>query len=460
MDRLLGKFIAPGALTVHGTRTAAERALYRSLGHDEPPESDWSHGSLVLDLILREFDAVHGTPPAAPGLGVVYVQLPELALRDTSARWTASYLSDAIDYILQRAGDDAQVILNLSLGAFGGPHDGSSMLESALDTAIAGRAGRLAVVVAAGNAARVVDDATGETRLCNRRGRVAADGNAKLVVNVDAEDRTDTFVEVWLEASAADTPVTVTLQAPGSAPITAAPGESAVLRSKPAGEVLAAVINGSGPLVSPNGARRIVLVAIGHTNRAHLPSAPLGRWVVTVHNDSAQPVDFDAWIERRDIPGELAGERPQYGFTSDSDGSSTASTLGSLANGRNTIVVGAVTRGAAATQAVMSEYSSTGRRGVDAFALGQRSGAGFLSGARKDLAGTSIAAAVVTGTLAAAAWKPPSAASSAPRQAQASLPSDWALRWLRSKAGGLPLPGQPGVVLPASPAVDADDGSP
>ncbi|MBL8323890.1 MAG: hypothetical protein JNJ89_02920 [Rubrivivax sp.] len=459
LDRLLRNFASPSAVGAFGTRAAAEAALYRHLGHAEPTDSDWSHGTVVLDLALRELDATcQAMGHAAEDAGIVYVQLPQAALQDTSARWAASHVSDALDFILARAGDEAQVVVNLSLGAFAGPHDGTSLLERALDEAIERRSNKLTVVVAAGNAARVSDDATGEVRLCRRRCRLAAGGSAKLIVDLDTEDRTETFVEMWLSPPTQGAPVTVTLEAPNSAPITAAAGGApAVLRQAPSGEPIAALFNGSGDLQVPNGSRCLVLLAIGHTSKAHPPCAPLGHWVVKLSNRSAEPVVVDAWVERRDVPGELPGERPQYGFDPASDGESTASTMGSLANGRQTIVVGAVERDEHDRRRyVVGEYSSTGGR-IDVLATGTLEGAGFLTGSRKELAGTSIAAASVSGAAAALALGAPQGRD-ALLQALRRLASGRAARLPAGPGGAGMPPGVHGFVLPPGEGVENKPG--
>jgi hypothetical protein len=152
--------------------------------------------------------------------------------------------------------------------------------------------------------------------------------------------------------------------------------------------------------VAPNGDRGLVLLALGHTCESFGPRAPRGHWKVTVTNRSATPIDIDACVERRDVPGELRGERPQYGWIDEPKATLPAGSLGSLSSGARTIVVGAVDEprpGDASFE--MSDYSSTGRPGqrrVDMYCVGKRDGTGFLSGSHKELQGTSIAAARAT----------------------------------------------------------------
>jgi hypothetical protein len=178
--------------------------------------------------------------------------------------------------------------------------------------------------------------------------------------------------------------------------------------------VVAALFNASGgqqPV--PNGAGGMVLAAIGNTRNLAGTYAPAGLWQVTIKNDSSFPITVDAWVERRDIPGDLDGSRPQYGFAPQASYSTAQGTLATLANGRNTIVVGASDVDDSGQKRIAA-YSSSGqaqkglhartvtRHGPDLTAPGRVSAAGFWTGSTKELAGTSMAAALVSRRLACA----------------------------------------------------------
>lgn len=411
-------------------RAAAERALYGALGHGMPADADWSHGTHVLDTVVSDFaDGGAGAPPVSrPGL--VYVQLPEVALRDTSGRWCAAYVLDAIAYVLSHAKRDAQVVINLSLGAFAGPHDGSSPLERAIDAIVAGHPDdRLTVVVAAGNAQKVFDDGTGEPRVCHARFTLEAAGGPQLaasrrsrvlVWDIDVPDATESFMELWVpELAQGACAVDVTLQhqtLAGFGTGVVGPGEVGAIPSGK--EAMAMVVNATGPGRVPNGDGGMVLIALGHTRDDGGPAAPAGRWTVKVTNRCDRPITVDAWIERRDMPGELAGFRPQYGFADEPVSGATAGAFGTLANGRRTVVVGALDqeqdRQTSQYRYRISEYSASGvqsspgdcnpraafRRQPDVYGVGKRNAGGYLSGSAKELAGTSVAAAQVSAAIA------------------------------------------------------------
>ena len=416
-----------------GQRSDAERALYRLLAHKVPDDADWSHGTHVLDTVLSDAAASRSAKRTTKRPGVVYVQLPESALRDTSARWAAAYVLDAIDYIVSRAAPGAQIVINLSLGAFAGPHDGSSMLERAIDEIIDRHGGRLTVVVAAGNAGRIVDDGTGITKPCHARIALEPAGrstssmdlrSASLTWDIDALDTTESFMEIWVPDLGLDADpcgVSLSLQHETLAAMSldaVAPDQTGTISR--GGRVVAMVVNATGKCKVPNGNGGMALVALAHTRDQGAPPAPAGRWTIRITNECNRPLTLDAWIERRDMPGELLGFRPQYGFV-DVDHSLTSSgALGTLANGRRTIVVGAVDQDAQSATYRASDYSSEGlkanpddcnarivaRRGPDVYSAGRRTASGYFSGTTKNLAGTSMAAAQVSGAVAGVAALP------------------------------------------------------
>ena len=201
--------LARRCFSAHATdcRAEEERALYRALGQALPEDADWSHGTHVLDTVISDYRARQPERLAGARPGIVYVQLPDDALRDTSARWAAAYVFDALRYILCCAGKAAQVVVNVSLGAFAGPHDGSSLLERAIDELIDLHGGRLRVVVAAGNTGHIRDDATGRAVPCHARVTLASAlgpecdkgmESVDLAWDIDCADSTESFMEIWL----------------------------------------------------------------------------------------------------------------------------------------------------------------------------------------------------------------------------------------------------------------------
>ncbi len=461
LDRHLGSIAQPDDLQA---QASAERRIYRALGVALPGNTDWSHGTHVLDTaggLRRTTAVVDGSGlSAVPDADVdaaqlMFVQLPEVALRDTSGRWIAALVLDGVRYIMARAPESAQVVVNLSLGSFAGPHDGSSMIESALDALVDEFKPRLTLVVAAGNAGRPTDDADGREKPCHATATLKPAGQAGSVacfdLDVDARDATESFVELWFAGAQnlASTRVDLRLLAPDNKPaLLAAPG--CIASRTEGGIALAQLLNLSNTdQPGPRGRSPMALVSIGTTVNVAGYRAPTGIWRIEVTNREAAPVVVDAWVERRDTPGELAGERPQYalrGGTADSE--TAANTLGSLANGRASIVVTGADFSSAEGPHLYPWASrpadrATGRprlrAAADVAAIGQFEAAGFLTGSNKSLAGTSMSAAWVTRRIAAhlltASGEPLSAA---------------ALRqWLRE---GAPITAGPNSKVPVRPS--------
>ncbi|MDP4301081.1 S8/S53 family peptidase [Leptothrix discophora] len=404
-------------------REQVELDLYRAFGHALPQACDWTHGTHILSTVLDAHDRARQDrshkgeqDPGDPA--VMHVQLPDLALLDTGANWLASSVLDGIDYILARCRPDAQVFINLSLGGFGGPQNGTSMLEQAIDDQIRAWTGlngdrRLQVIVAAGNlgSGSVKDDGTGEAQRIHQRLKPDERNGFSFAWHVEIPDATETFVEFWVPALAGQPcAMRATLTPPhgsGAAPLTVEAGQQGELQV--GGRRVAAVFNDTHTTDGANGSGASqVLVALAHTeDRDGRPIGPLGRWTLRleVAPEQALPATVDGWMRRRDIPGELEGYRPQYGFAPSNLAvpDDLLDQRSSLANVHRGQVVGALEHPEDPPAAATLEeagYSSTLVGGRPIYGPGRLQGPGFTTGTSKELRGTSIAAAHVCGALA------------------------------------------------------------
>jgi hypothetical protein len=105
-----------------------------------------THGTHVADLA-----AGHWPDAAEQAPDIVAVHLPRRGVDDTSGSALKMQALDALHYIIERAGPQAGVVVNLSYGTMAGAHDGKSILELAIDELIDLLEGRLHVVLPAGN---------------------------------------------------------------------------------------------------------------------------------------------------------------------------------------------------------------------------------------------------------------------------------------------------------------------
>ncbi|MDG1341240.1 MAG: hypothetical protein P8P66_14800 [Paracoccaceae bacterium] len=167
-----------------------------------------THGAHVLDLLTGgETDS---------NTRIIAVDLPTTATWDTSGFGKDMYVLAAIHYIFERADRIAQaygqshlpVVLNISYGTSGGPHDGSAVIEAAMDELIQARRNLAptALVMPSGNmhldrlSARITP-----------KHRAAA---AALNWRVQPCDGTSSYVEMWFPTGCAPSNFTVAIEGP------------------------------------------------------------------------------------------------------------------------------------------------------------------------------------------------------------------------------------------------------
>lgn len=292
----------------------------RNRGHTAPHEA--THAFRDLDLL-----ASHGTQVMALGsMGhahpLLAVQLAPSTVQDTSGGAMNARILDAIAWMVARCADDATLGINLSFGTLAGAHDGSSVLECAIDQLLALRP-RTRVFIAAGNGYQARMHANGV--LPGGAGRRPTPGHT-LRWRVPPDDATPSFLELWLPRDAP--PVQVTVQPPGRAAcgtvtLGAATAPALALRDAQ-GRTVCALVPTLQPATSSTSA--CVLLALAPTRAlqpgddatASRATASHGVWQVSLRNTGTQPVAFDAWIERDDAPpgathiGHGNGARPSH----------------------------------------------------------------------------------------------------------------------------------------------------
>jgi hypothetical protein len=251
----------------------------------------------------------------ASGVQIIFVQLPMRTVQDTSGRNTMTTdVLNAMAYILDQCGDDAQIVVNLSWGALAGPHDGSHLLELEIDKMIVNQRmlhpmpspkNRLQVVVPAGNGYQSRTHAN--FKLLPKRSQT-------LHWRTEPDDATESYVEIWLPHNMQ---VEVTFADPhGNVFPTIVKGDVRNLNNYKSellpGSVLGVCYNDS-LLNGPHG--HCVLVALAPTiDPDNLRvTAPHGVWKITITNVSTHPGVVDAYVERDDVAlGTRRGARQSY----------------------------------------------------------------------------------------------------------------------------------------------------
>jgi hypothetical protein len=297
----------------------SEAEIYRQLGY-LPVQHDRAHGTHVLAVAAgaqsHSFDC-RGSQPVetmqdpASSAKIIAVQLPAFPYKDTSGMGLCVQILDAISYIRFHAGA-RKCVINLSDGAYAGPHNGKSLLERALDNFLGNPRTRPAFVVAAGNQfdARV-----------HWKCEVPPGGSTELTWRILPDDNSDSHLEIWPAEGSPAADLQVSVASPG---VAASPfvkvGHSLALYEDAGARPLAAILfSGDPPNAAPVDSahpRAMVHVAVAATRpRRGTPdaTAPHGVWTVRLKNTGRTPIEIDAYIER-DNPalGDSGPRRQSY----------------------------------------------------------------------------------------------------------------------------------------------------
>jgi hypothetical protein len=288
------------------------------------------------------------------------------------------YLHDALQYIQDRTKDAKQVVINLSFGATAGPHDGSSLIEQIVDSAIkemrtANKRNRdIDLVIAAGN--HYLARLHAHVSLSN------ANQSAKLRWEVLPDDTTDSFVELWFPKAAASE-LQITVRSPSGDINIASKDEFGVWQAQKGQIAAAAIIRIDNTKIHEN--KCCALIALGPTQVGSWAELEHGVWTIEIqyNGSGAQAIDIDAWIERDD-PLDWDSGAQQSGFIStrpereleDDDAVDDCVkrifTGNKLAFGQETIVAGSYVSGSEYHSVVdgeplgfeLSSYTAAGKR--------------------------------------------------------------------------------------------------
>ena len=170
---------------------------YAALGYhpaDADRDGTGAHGTHVLDIAAGNGQA-GGAVGLAPAADLVFVHLAESGTSGLANLGDSARILEAVDFISRVAGRRPWVI-NLSVGRCGGPHDGSTLAELALDHAVRSRPGRF-VVQSAGN---YFDRST------HASGRLQQGRTETMTFVTDPADRTPNELEVWYPGGARRSP--------------------------------------------------------------------------------------------------------------------------------------------------------------------------------------------------------------------------------------------------------------
>ncbi len=259
-----------------------------------------THGSHVLLAAAGKGNDM--SPSQTDLMRVIGVQLPPAVTLDTTGFGKDAFILDALDYIFLCAEEIAEaacgdrnaplpVVVNLSYGYTGGPHDGSSPLERGMRQRIEAREqkGRPTLLVMP----------SGNTFLSRMHGEIPAaalNGGAPCTIpwRIQPTDLTPSYLEIWLPVAAAASSAaafSLAISAPsGVACATAAPLALDTAPLAVAGSVLDEALSLGGRVIGRCGVEaynerwRRVLVTLAPSDPADpaLPAAPPGLWRIAL----------------------------------------------------------------------------------------------------------------------------------------------------------------------------------
>ncbi|HEX2806326.1 MAG TPA: S8 family serine peptidase, partial [Kineosporiaceae bacterium] len=296
------------------TREEIDAALrsptpFRELGY-YPADADradiGAHATHVTDIAAGSGRV--GPMGMAPGADLILVHLADRYTGGLATLGDSSHLLEAAHFVVRTAGTRPWVI-NLSMGRHGGPHKGCTLLELALDDLLRAGPGRF-VAQSAGNYHDTRTHASG----------LVTEGETTAVRFVtDPDDVTPNELEVWYSG---DDEFVVHLDPPGSVGPPVALGDCADVVVD--GQVVGRIYHRA---FDPN-------CGDSHIDAFLSAAAPAGIWRVRLTGLRVADGVFHAWLERDEACGAC-----QARFVAE-DASSDC-TLGTLANGRLPLVVGA-----------------------------------------------------------------------------------------------------------------------
>jgi subtilisin family serine protease len=341
-----------------------------------------SHGSHVLDIAAGNGRA--GTAPGvAPKADIIFVEVRPSDVDRTDFIGNSAQLAQAAEYVFARAAELGRpAVVNISLGAYGGPHDGTSMADKLFD-ALLQKPGR-AIVIAAGN---------GFDKGIHASGAIAPGNDHTLTWRADPGDKTENELEIWYSGG----PLEVFVTPPGGRE--KGPFSVGAIGTFNLGNNIKCYIthSASHPL---NGLSH---VDVFMSRLVSNMTVPAGDWKVRLKAGSAVGAMFDAWIER-EFGSDAAARQTRF-----SEGVDKNRTLDSIACSHEPIVVGAYPCDPGNPKLSVFTAAGTtrdGRQKPDICAPGERGqGVGiFAADARSagltTYAGTSQAAPHVAGVVA------------------------------------------------------------
>jgi hypothetical protein len=340
------------------------------LGGHRPPHSRVSDSRQTLEP-GRDGSATtapdwRASPDAASAAPVVCVQLPRGAIEDPTGRWLGLHALDGIDFILnalsKTRAEGQTVAINLSWGPQTGPHDGSSLMEQAIQARVMHQLMALKRLV-------LISLPAGNSHAARAHAEHSAAAGGEIIWRVPPGYRAPSFLELWWPAHAAGAQAQVQVIAPdGRRIVFPHPSDDVAFEEPTPAVSLTRVMHGQRPMVllalaptapsaspAPHGAWRIqVLPAPGVSGSVHAyvarQSANMGARRRGPDSHLFDPA-YELERQTRCFPDEVATSHVRR-----------EGTLNGIATGKATIVVGGsvLNRSKLGGSRALARYSASG----------------------------------------------------------------------------------------------------
>lgn len=264
-----------------------------------------AHGTHVMDIAAGNGSVGH--PSLAPDVLLVFVHLGANDTKDEANLGDSVRILEAIDFVRQQAGNHPLVI-NMSVGRHGGPHDGLTLVERAIDNFLEERTNTM------------LCQSTGNYYLSKTHaaGRVQPGKVSRLAIEVDGADTTPNEIEVWY--SGRDVFQLVLKHKELRLPVPLAQKKELIIDGVVVGRAY-------HRKADPNNGKNHVNIFLYNT-------APAGKWEVELTGQVVVDGRFNAWIER-----DSGCKKCQARFVNGV--ASSQYTTGTICNGFHSLVVGA-----------------------------------------------------------------------------------------------------------------------
>jgi subtilisin family serine protease len=304
---------------------------YSVLGYKPDATKDGWHGTHVMDIAAGSSTQY---PGVASGADIIFVHLGNPTASGESelkSLGSSTLLFDAVIYIFNKVDEinknrkkehpnelDIPVVINISLGANGGAHDGSSVLETMFDEMLNEKPGR-AIVIAAGNSFEEKRHASG-TIAPNEQHTLEWFIERKAPYTWDIRQE----LEIWYDKSAE---LRVDLQDPSGNMVGSCALDESRLTTVVGAPAIPVVVSHFLPDSEPGEDANHIDILFDSRD----DNLELGIWSIHLVNVSDKRVKYNAWIEDNELcPSRLT-----------SSCSTTATTLNAIGNAELPILVGA-----------------------------------------------------------------------------------------------------------------------